>query len=698
MIPKLYASTETAFTSEGLGRLTDATRCEVTEERNGIYELVLEYPVGGPMINKIQVGRYIGATHDDDQDVQPFEIYKVSAPIRGVVTVNAWHISYKLNSVAVLPFTADSCANALAAIGTNSLNTNPFTFWTDKAVAAPFELTVPKNARNILGGETGSILDVYGKGEYEFDKYTVKLWTNRGVDNGVEIRYGKNLTALDYQQNGASVYNAVAPFWTNDSTTVYLDHLVVRTGETAGNAIALDLSGEFDEEPTAAQLEAVAQAYIDASDNYEIKENIKIDFYPIWEADERYEAEQVRLCDTVTIIFEGYNIRAKAKAIKVVYDTLRDRYKYIELGEPKATFAQEVTALVSDNIMGSVEGLVKRTAADAIPDASATERGLVSTGDQTFAGKKTFNHRIIANASSTGDGATGSIVAQGGNPSIVSYNTALNKYIELVAGSSGNRGLYTGDGWVLYLGGDGKVHFGQPVDATNLPVASATEAGIVSTGTQTFAGEKVFSGDAYFYSNAVVAGNDTAPRLKFRPNSNNSSNDFGWIYLSTPATNGVYRTDRFYFREYSYNSTTGERLATQENYRLPAVNANRTENNTYEILTTKETATAGTITPASGRTLSSSSYLKKWGGHFVEFYVELTGGAYSTNGWNTVATFPTGFRPSAAFDFIGLDNGASTQSNLGLDCKMTSSGLLQVYKSASMTPTNNIRIHGTFII
>ena len=398
MVPKLYAATETAFTSEGLGRLTDATRCEVTEERNGMYELVLDYPVSGEMLKKIQVGCYIAATHDDDQDIQPFEIYKVSAPIRGVVTVNAWHISYKLNSVAVLPFTADSCANALAAIGTNSLNTNPFTFWTDKVVAAPFELTVPKNARNILGGETGSILDVYGKGEYEFDKYTVKLWTNRGADNGVEIRYGKNLTALDYQQNGASVYNAVAPFWTNDSATVYLDHLVVRTGETAGNAIALDLSGEFDEEPTAAQLEAAAQAYIDASESYTVKENIKIDFVPIWQTEDYRNAartERVKLCDTVTIIFEGYNIRAKAKAIKVVYDTLRDRYKYIELGEPKATFAQEVTALVSDNIMGSVEGLVKRTAADAIPDASTTERGLMSTGDQEFAGQKTFPTPIV---------------------------------------------------------------------------------------------------------------------------------------------------------------------------------------------------------------------------------------------------------------------------------------------------------------
>lgn len=585
MIPKLYASTEMAFISEGLGRLTDATRCEVTEERNGIYELVLEYPVGGPMINKLQVGRYIGATHDDDQDVQPFEIYKVSAPIRGVVTVNAWHISYKLNSVAVLPFTADSCANALAAIGTNSLNTNPFTFWTDKAVTAPFELTVPKNARNILGGETGSILDVYGKGEYEFDKYTVKLWTNRGADNGVEIRYGKNLTALDYQQNGASVYNAVAPFWANDSTTVYLDHLVVRTGETAGNAIALDLSGEFDEEPTAAQLEAAAQAYIDASDNYEIKENIKVDFYPIWEADERYEAEQVRLCDTVTVIFERYNIRAKAKAIKVVYDTLRDRYKYIELGEPKATFAQEVTALVSDNIMGSVEGLVKRTAADAIPDASATERGLVSTGDQTFAGKKTFNARIIANASSTGDGETGSIVAQGGNPSIVSYNTALNRYIELIAGSSGNRGLYTNDGWVLYLGGDGKVHFGKPVDATNLPVASATAAGIVDTGAQAFAGAKSFRNGIYvatgLYDTNTKANGVSAPIFRFS-DAPSENTEYGRIFLAYENNGG-----RLRFREYS--GTSGARTNYYEQYELPAPNEGRTSNGIFSILTTKDT-------------------------------------------------------------------------------------------------------------
>ena len=197
------------------------------------------------------------------------------------------------------------------------------------------------------------------------------------ADNGVEIRYGKNLVALDYVLNGADVFNAVAPFWTNDAMTVYLDHLVVKSGETAQNAIPLDLSSEFETEPTSAQLEAAAQAYIDASGNYSLKENITVDFYPIWQTSEYNVDERVKLCDTVTVIFGGYNIKAKAKVVKVIYDTLRDRYKSIELGSTKTTFAQEITQIVSDNIMGDVGSLVKRTAADAIPDASTTERGLV---------------------------------------------------------------------------------------------------------------------------------------------------------------------------------------------------------------------------------------------------------------------------------------------------------------------------------
>lgn len=94
----------------------------------------------------------------------------------------------------------------------------------------------------------------------------------------------------------------------------------------------------------------------------------------------------------------------------------------------------------------------------------------------------------------TGDGRYAAIVAKSQtNAAIAAYNDTNANYIELVDGSSGNRGLYTDSGWMLYLGTDGKIHFGKPVDATNLPVASATEAGIVNTGAQTFAGAKTFN-------------------------------------------------------------------------------------------------------------------------------------------------------------------------------------------------------------
>ena len=184
MIPILYAAEETAFESNGIGRLVDALRCEVTEERNGIYELELDYPITGRWYSYIEIGCYIGAIHDDHHDVQPFEVYKVSAPIDGIVTFYAHHISYQLSGIILQPFYATSITDLFNQIPAQSVNSNPFTFWTDKVVGSPFTLSVPSAVRQILAGQQGSVLDVYGTGEYKFDKYTVRLYLHRGSDTG----------------------------------------------------------------------------------------------------------------------------------------------------------------------------------------------------------------------------------------------------------------------------------------------------------------------------------------------------------------------------------------------------------------------------------------------------------------------------------------------------------------------------------
>ena len=94
MIPILYYANETSFTSLGIGALADSTSCQVTEERNGPYELVLKYPVKGFLYNELKKDRIIKAKPNDTSNPQAFRIYRITVTINGSVTVYAQHISY----------------------------------------------------------------------------------------------------------------------------------------------------------------------------------------------------------------------------------------------------------------------------------------------------------------------------------------------------------------------------------------------------------------------------------------------------------------------------------------------------------------------------------------------------------------------------------------------------------------------------
>lgn len=376
MIPILYNGNEQRFVNNGIGRLSDATRCVVVEERNGIYELQIDYPITGVHFDEIQIGRIIGATHDDRKDIQPFDIYKRTVPdLNGIVTFYAHHISYKLNKVTVAPFTAGSCAAALQGIKDNSINTNIFTFWTDKNATGNFECDEPKNARSMLAGEQGSILDVFGSGEYEFDRFTVKLHAARGTDSDCEIRYGKNLTALSEDIDQSGTFNAIVPFWKSsegeilmlpEKTIVYeglrprlaylTEHnLVVLRTETEEpievtywevDAVPMDMSDAFEEKPTIEQLRQAAKTRFESGEYWMPKENLTVDFVQLWQTDEYKDyagLQRVRLCDTVSVYYPQVGIsKVKQKVIKVEYNVLLDRYDSVELGSLQTTLGEQI--------------------------------------------------------------------------------------------------------------------------------------------------------------------------------------------------------------------------------------------------------------------------------------------------------------------------------------------------------------------
>lgn len=346
MIPVLFPSDATAFTTQGLGALTDAISCTVTEERNGIYELEMQYPANGIHADDISTRAIITAIPSPYRDPQPFRIYQIDTPIDGVVTIYAQHISYDLSGIPVNPFSANSTALALASLKTNAAVNNPFSFGTDIHGTSTFSISVPTAARSCLGGVEGSILDQYG-GEYEFDGFTVYLHSQRGKDSDVSIRYGKNLIDLSQTVSSESTVTGVLPYWYDEQSGALVSGGVVSAGTyDYTRVIPLDMSQDFEAQPSAADLQSAAQSYIERNGLDTISLSLDVSFVQL-EQMSGYEdlrlLEQCDLCDTVTVQYEPLGVDVTAKIVSVETDVLLERYNKVTVGSIAANIAQTIS-------------------------------------------------------------------------------------------------------------------------------------------------------------------------------------------------------------------------------------------------------------------------------------------------------------------------------------------------------------------
>lgn len=373
MIPILYSPTTTSFTTGGIGKLIDAGSCIVTEERNGSYELEMTYPITGHLYDEIKQRSIIFAKPSPAQSEQPFRVYRITKPLNKVVTIYAAHISYDLSGIPVKNFTSQSVQAALTALTTSSVISNPFTFWSDKTNSGVMKIETPMPCRTILS----NILDVYG-GEYEFDKYTVKLHSLRGFDNGVSIKYGKNLTDLEQDENCSNVYTGVLPYWTGNDTTV--SGSVVNAPGTYDftRILPVDFTSDFEEQPSTAQLDNAATNYI-SDNNIGIPEvNLTVSFVHLNQTEEYKNLgifERVELGDTIKVEFAAMGVSSTARCVKTVYNTLLERYDNVELGEVKKGLADTISSQTSSIIDISKNSGVSSAVKAAIMAASEAITG-----------------------------------------------------------------------------------------------------------------------------------------------------------------------------------------------------------------------------------------------------------------------------------------------------------------------------------
>lgn len=400
MIPILYEKTESDFSHNGIGYLTDTTKATVTEERNGSYELSLQYPITGAWYAEIAEGSIIKAKANETSEPQLFRVYKSSKPLKGIVTYSAEHISYDMNGIPALGLNVKN-VTPQAAI-TRAINDAalpcPFTAVSDISTLNSTNIVKPCSVRAILGGQTGSVLDVWG-GEYEFDNFTVKLHAHRGADRGVTIEYGKNLKDLKQEANIAECYTHLMPYAVYQEQAedgseekgevyVYLTEKVIPLVETENighnRAYIMDFSDRFgeNEEITEEALRAKATAYAAAAELCVPKVNITVSFIQLWQTEEYKNIaplERVMLCDTVTVRFSKLGVVASAKAIKTVYDSLNERYESVELGDAKSSFADTVNKQTSE--ISNIKESVKKgqaQAAEALKNAIRDATNLIT--------------------------------------------------------------------------------------------------------------------------------------------------------------------------------------------------------------------------------------------------------------------------------------------------------------------------------
>ena len=417
MIPILYDKSETAFTSNGLGRLRDCISCIVTEERNGIFECDFDYPVDGANFDLIQCGWVIAVEHDDTGDLQPFDIVSYSKPIDGIVTFHCTHISYRLSGQTVWASSINSLASALTLFG--NVAGTPFTYSADFTSTNYMAAAdgVPRTVRQMLGGIEGSVLDSYG-GEYEWNKWQVILHRNRGQARDFIIRYGVNL--LDYQEDTdyQGTYSSCVPFWVGSNDQG--QQVVVRgsrvnsglpTVSGRNDCVPLDLTEKFESKPTSAQLESLAASIMSAQQVNLPAQTINVDFVRLQDMSEYAGYApllQCRLCDTIKVEFPAYGLSGRFKIVKTVWNVLTERFDEMQLGSLSTTLAQA---------LGIEQGS---------PEKYNTITNLSMSGDLTVGG----------DASVVGDLSAASVTIGGHASAIGSFNQGSTTTASLSTGTS----------------------------------------------------------------------------------------------------------------------------------------------------------------------------------------------------------------------------------------------------------------------
>lgn len=379
MRPILYNANETAFETYGLGEI-DATKAQVTRERNGNYTLYIEYPASGPLAGTFKNDMRIKSDAGLRTKNQTFFISRILKDSTGILKVYAKHISHLTEKMAIRNNTnvSGTAQAALAIWALNALGGIRFDTWSDIDLTSKTSWNIAdfKTARDALGGVKGSILDVWG-GEYEFDNTVIRLHKQLGRKSPTVLEYGRNILRAEDDQDIEGAYTSVYPYATytpeNQGTgeggatsqqiTVELPEKYV-DGPYIGlynerRVLIVDFSSNFKDKevPTIDKLRRLAKEYAINNRLGIPKINTKIEYVDLSKTLD-YKLTQIleeaELCDIVPVYYPQIGLTSEdAKLTTIVYDVLLEQNDSVEVGVIGDGFKSSMTS----NLSGKIDDL-----------------------------------------------------------------------------------------------------------------------------------------------------------------------------------------------------------------------------------------------------------------------------------------------------------------------------------------------------
>ena len=378
--PILYKANETNFEHLGVSVLSDASKCYVSREKNGIYILEFDYPVNGKDVDKIKEGMLIKSDAGYRTKNQRFIVSKITKT-QNEFKIYCQHISQVKTTMNAIRPDITVTGSAMMALSTwrDNLLDSRDEFFVNSDITTVnstiWKVENIENARDALGGKAGSILDVWG-GEYEFDNLNITLHQSMGIDNPTIIAYGKNLLDLEQEQSILETYTSVFPFkkYTDDNNReqlITLPEILLDSTHlnkfTHRRILKVDFSSD-ENIKTVEQLRSKAESYIKSNNVGVPKTNLKINYQDLSKVEGIFDnpaLEQIDLCDRLKVYYNELGIlNENAKVVKVVWDVILEENHEIEVGDGRSSFTDSTSAKLeslqaqNDSVVARINTLI----------------------------------------------------------------------------------------------------------------------------------------------------------------------------------------------------------------------------------------------------------------------------------------------------------------------------------------------------